>query len=63
MTNNRTAHIYNLFIDYLIFGGMDIDDCIDIMIGFELSFDYEGSQGVYNAICDYVCMIPLSDLL
>lgn len=63
MTNNRTEHVYCLFIDYLVFESMDIEDCISIMQEFELSFDYEGSQGVYNALVDCVCMIPLSDLL
>ena len=63
MTNNRTEHVYTLFIDYLVFESMDIEDCISIMQGFELVEDYEGSIGVYNALCDYVCMIPLSDLI
>ena len=63
MTNSRTEHVYCLFIDYLVFESMDVEDCISIMQGFELSLDYEGSQGVYDALVDYVCMFPLSDLL
>lgn len=61
MTNPRTERVYTLFIDYLFCGRMNIDDCIDIMQGFELGEDYEGSKGVYNALCDYVCMIPLTE--
>ena len=63
MTNSRAEHVYCLFIDYLVFESMDLEDCISIMQGFELVEDYEGSTGVYNALVDYVCMIPLSDLI
>lgn len=61
MTNNRTDHVYTLFIDYLFCGKMTVEDCISIMEGFTFEFDYEGSLGVYNALVDYVCYYSLAD--
>jgi len=61
MINPRSEHIYTLFIDYLLHGRMNIDDCLSIMRGFNLGQDYEAGQGVYNALLDYVCLIPLED--
>lgn len=63
MANSRSERIYTLFLDYLICGRMNINDCIEIMQGFELSGDYYGCLGVYNALSDYVCMIPLTEFI
>jgi hypothetical protein len=60
MTSSRSERIYTLFIDYLFTGRMNIDDCIGVMQGFELSQDYEGSNGVYNALYDYVLSLDFN---